>query len=406
MRTVPMLSRRSKRTASYNSKDGRPFEVVELFSGIGAQRMALIEEGIPHRVVGTSEIDPFAIRSYEAIYGDNPNLGDITQLKGLPRADIVTYSFPCQSLSSSGKRAGMEKGSGTSSSLLWEVQRLLEESRDHGSLPEWLVMENVPQVLTGKNRPVFDQWVAFLSSLGYTSSFGTLNAKDFGVPQNRNRAYMISHLGPSVPDLPTGKDRGRVLGDVLEDEVPERYYLSKARLKGLADSNQKEIDHGNGFRFRPKTRDEIASTVTTRAGSRKTDNFVYDDRCHQIGTADGINGHDCLKRVYAPDGLAPTLTTCCGGNTEPKVSEDGRRIRKLTPKECWRLQGFPDWAYERAREVPTSDAQMYRQAGNSIAVPVLRSIFRTIDDADIQIRESGRIRKRGQRSLSEWGDDL
>ena len=78
----------------------------------------------------------------------------------------------------------------------------------------------------------------------------------------------------------------------------------------------------------------------------------------------------------------------------------------MTPKECWRLQGFPDWAYERAREVPTSDAQMYRQAGNSIAVPVLRSIFRTIDDADIQIRESGRIRKRGQRSLSEWGDDL
>lgn len=386
------LRRSEKRQASYNSKDGRPYRVVELFSGIGAQRMALMEEGIPHEVVGTSEIDKYAIQSYGAIYGDNPNLGDITELSKLPNSDILTYSYPCTDVSQANAKAtGMAKGANRRSSLLWEVQRLLDESTKDGTLPEWLIMENVPAVFSKKNRPVFDEWVAYLSSLGYTSEYGTLNAKDFGTAQNRNRAYMISHLGSYCPPLPTGNGPRYVLGDILEEDVPEKYFISKARLKGMEKSSEKERAKGNGFKFRPLGREEVAHAVTTKAGSRKTDTFVY-DRCHQIGTADGISGYDSLKRVYGTDGLSPTVITGSGGNTLPKVSEDGERIRKLTPRETWRLQGFPDWAFDRARGSGMSDTQLYHQSGNSIAVPVMGAIMRTIDDYDVA-RSEGKAKK-------------
>ncbi len=387
-----MPARRSKQPqVSYNSRDGKPYRVVELFSGIGAQRMALVEEGIPHEIVGTSEIDKYAIRSYEAIYGDDPNLGDITALASLPGSDILTYTFPCTDLSvANSKRTGMARGANKRSSLLWEVQRLLEQSAADGTLPEWLIMENVPAVLSKKNRPQFNEWLAFLESLGYTSEYAKLNAKDFGTAQNRNRLFMLSHLGSYCPPLPVGSGPRHVLNDVLESDVPEKYYLSKARLEGLERSNSKEKASGNGFRFKPVDRDGIAHTVTTRAGSRKTDNFVY-DRCHQVGTLD-IKGYDSAKRVYGTDGLSPTCITGSGGNVLPKITEDGMRVRKLTPRETWRLQGFPDWAFDRARESGMSDRQLYHQSGNSIAVPVMGAIMRTIDDYDIA-RMEGRAKK-------------
>lgn len=318
---------------------------------------------------------------------------------------IVAHN--CTDLSGANpRRTGMAKGANKRSSLLWEVQRLLDDAASKGTLPRWLIMENVPAVFSKANRRDFDEWVAYLGSLGYTSEYGTLNARDFGVPQNRNRAYMISHLGDHCPRLPVGNASGRVLGDVLEDDIPEKYYLSKARLKGLEDSNRKEIEAGNGFRFRPKTPDEVASTVTTRAGSRKTDNFVYDQRCHRIGTAEGIKGFDCIRRVYGTDGLSPTPVTGSGGNHLPKISPDGARIRKLTPRETWRLQGFPDWAFDRARDAGMSDTQLYHQSGNSIAVPVMGAIMRTIDDYETAESE-GRAPKRMCRvTLDDWGTEV
>ena len=163
-------ARHSGSVSSRNRKDGRPYRVTELFSGIGAQRMSLIQEGIPHEVVGTSEIDTHAIRSYEAIYGDNPNLGDITGLGSIPDSDILTYSFPCTDLSlANPRKTGMARGANERSSLLWEVQRLLDNAASEGNLPEWLVMENVPAVFSKANRADFDEWVSYLDSLGYTS---------------------------------------------------------------------------------------------------------------------------------------------------------------------------------------------------------------------------------------------
>ncbi|MBO4798213.1 MAG: DNA cytosine methyltransferase, partial [Candidatus Methanomethylophilaceae archaeon] len=228
-------------------------------------------------------------------------------------------------------------------------------------------MENVPAVMSPKHRPELDLWLDFLESLGYSSRMGKLNAKDFGVPQNRERAYVLSRLGAAVPDLPTGYGAGAVLDDILETDVPDRYLL-KAKLA----------------RTRP-------------------DGQRVPDRCVQVGTAEGINGYDSLKRVYSPKGLAPTVTTGGGGNVMPKVPAGKDGVRKLTPRECWRLQGFPDWAYDRARDIPTSDSQLYKQAGNSIPVPVLTEIFKVIDKADIEKKE-GKVKKRTRQTTLKSGN--
>ena len=328
------------------STEAPRIRLVELFAGIGAQRMAMIQGGIPHEVVGISEVDRHALRSYEAIYGDCPNLGDITEVADIPDADVVVYSFPCQSLSVAGRREGMAEGSGTSSSLVWEVARLLRRKAESGRLPGWLLMENVPAVLWESNRDQFRSWMAFLESLGYASRYAVLNAKDFGVPQNRARAFVLSHLG-AVPRLPEGRGSGVVLGDVLEDGVPDRYVHPTARFVPKATGDHADVDR-------------------------------HPDGCLRVGTAEGINGHDILRAVYSPRGLGPTVVANSGGNTMPKIPHGDGRVRRLTPRECWRLQGFPDWAFDRARDAGTSDSQLYRQAGNSIAVPVLTELFRTV----------------------------
>ena len=192
--------------------------VVELFSGIGAQRMALNLAGIPHEVVGISEIDKHALASYQAIYGDCPNMGDITKIERLEECDLVTYSFPCQDLSLAGKRAGMTEGSGTRSALVWEVVRLLESAERR---PGWLLMENVPRVV---NQPEWPDLVARLSALGYRSKWAKLDSSKFGSPQKRERAFMLSRLGHEPPDLPLGTgEPPRCIRDIMEPERSERF---------------------------------------------------------------------------------------------------------------------------------------------------------------------------------------
>ncbi len=374
----PLLKSKSRRaseararqamTASLNTKDGKPYRVTELFSGIGAQRMALMEKGIPHEVVSTSEVDPYAIESYSAIYGDTPNLGDITKVASIPDTDILTYSFPCTDLSvANAKRRGMAKGADSKSSLIWEVERLLEDAKMRDALPEWLIMENVPTILNKKNRADFDEWLAYLESLGYTSRWSVLNTKDFGVPQNRERAFMLSHLGDDCPDLPVGPGSRRVLGDILESDVPDRCYFPESKVKSWP-------------------------------GYKGQDGCDY-DRCLQVAELD-INGYESIKRIYSPRGLSPTCPRNTGGNHQPKVAVDGKGARKLTPRETWRLQGFPDWAFDRAKATGQSDTQLYNQAGNSLAVPVMGAIMETIDRYDIEASE-GRARKNGRGSVTD-----
>lgn len=182
----------------------KPIRLIELFAGYGSQAMALRNIGAQFEHYRVVEFDKYAIASYNAVHGTDFPTMDITKVyaKDLDICDtgkycyLMTYSFPCTDLSLAGKQAGMKKGSGTRSGLLWEVERILSEIRESaGELPQVLFMENVPQVHADANRADFQKWIDFLADLGYVSYWQDLNAKDYGVAQNRNRCFMFSFLG-------------------------------------------------------------------------------------------------------------------------------------------------------------------------------------------------------------------
>lgn len=172
--------------------------VVELFAGIGAQAQALENLGLDF-ISTVCEKDDRAYKSYCAIHGDTPNIGDITKVEHLPECDLLTYSYPCTSVSIAGKQEGMVEGSGTASSLVWEVGRLLDDAKEQGWLPEVLLMENVDAVLNGKNLPEFRRWLAKLTSLGYTNSYKVLNARD--LPTSKTQLYKQAGNSIAVPCL-------------------------------------------------------------------------------------------------------------------------------------------------------------------------------------------------------------
>lgn len=337
--------------------------IVELFSGIGAQAMALRLAGMDY-ISTVAEIDENAYRAYCAIHGDTPNLGDVTGIDALPDCDLLTYSFPCQDLSIAGNQAGMADGSDTRSSLLWEVGRLLADSP---TKPEYLLMENVDAILHKANVPDFRRWIGQLSKMGYTSSYEILNACDYGVPQSRKRCFMVSHLGHGHFRFPAPRPNHLVLGDLLEAEVDGKYFLSAERIENYEKHRIRHAKKGNGFGWKPST--PSTPSVLTHPDKTPTLTLILD------GTL-ADTGFDMASRVYSPSGVSPTIRGVNGGNNQPKIIEGEReRIRYLTPRECWRLQGFPDWAFDAVADLGTSDAQLYKMAGNTIAVPCLQAIF-------------------------------
>ena len=173
----------------------RKLRLLSLFSGIGAPEMALKKAGIPFELVAYCEIDKFASRSYSLLHNvpESMNLGDITKVvpEELPDFDMVFHGSPCQSFSIAGRGEGGQRGSGTRSSLLWNTVEIVKAKR-----PQFVLWENVPNVLSEKHLPVFKEYLEALAELGYESTFDTLNAKDFGIPQNRERLFCISRLAP------------------------------------------------------------------------------------------------------------------------------------------------------------------------------------------------------------------
>lgn len=204
-------------------------KVNELFSGIGAFRKALENLKIPHEIVGISEIDKYAIKSYEAIYGGTMNYGDILGIDKLDYADLWAYGFPCQDISVAGRGAGIVKGE-TRSGLLYEVERLLLKSQKSDELPKYLVMENVKNLVSKKFMVDFERWLEFLESLGYMNYWQVLNAKDYGIPQNRERVFCISILGDKEFVFPEKQPLKLRLKDLLENEVDEKFYLSQKQI--------------------------------------------------------------------------------------------------------------------------------------------------------------------------------
>lgn len=235
----------------------KPLRLIELFAGIGSQAQALKNLDADFETWKVVEIDKYAIKSYNAIHGTDYEPTDITQIKGedLEIVDrdkyeyLMTYSFPCQDLSLAGLGKGMAEGSGTRSGLLWEVKRLLKECKDN--LPQFLLMENVPQVCGKKNMPDFQKWLNFLEELGYHNKYQMLNAKDYCVPQNRNRCFMVSYLGEGDYTFPTPVELEIRLMDVLEDKVDQKYYLSDEAVQRFEFATAKNEEKGLNYKFSP-----------------------------------------------------------------------------------------------------------------------------------------------------------
>ena len=223
-------------TFSTNKK----IRLIELFAGMGTQAQALNRLGVDFEHHFVCEFDKYAIQVYNAIHGTNFKTSDVTKIHAedlnIVEKDkytyLLTYSFPCTDLSVAGKQMGMAKGSGTRSGLLWEVERLLNECTE---LPDVLLMENVPQVHGEKNKPDFDKWLEFLKSKGYFSFWHDLNAKNYGIPQNRDRCFCFSILSKEFVDYQFPKEikLPYVMKDYLEPVVEEKYYINSPKAKEL-----------------------------------------------------------------------------------------------------------------------------------------------------------------------------
>jgi DNA (cytosine-5)-methyltransferase 1 len=204
-----------------------PLRVFEAFAGYGSQAMALRNIGIPYRVVGIAEIDRYAIKAYMAVHGETRNWGDVTQMdwSEVEDFDLLTWSSPCQDFSNAGLQKGGEEGSGTRSSLLWRVKDAIAAKR-----PRYILFENVKGFVSGDNLATYKALYEYLSGEGYSVFAQVLNAKDYGVPQNRERCFIVAIQGDTWYNFPQPRELTVSLVDLLEKEVAEKYYLDQARV--------------------------------------------------------------------------------------------------------------------------------------------------------------------------------
>ena len=264
--------------------------VFEAFAGYGSQSLALerlkaVHPDFDFKAVGYSEIDKYAVRAYDALHPGVRNFGDITAIEWntVPDFDLFTYSSPCQSISVAGRRTGMAEGSGTASSLLWSCRRAISIKR-----PGFLLMENVPAILSKRNIGEFSKWVRFLESLGYRNYYRVVNAADYGVPQSRKRMFMVSLLKGSF-SWPESFPLKRSIADIMEPgRVPDRYWVRRERAERMIRRCRKKQEQGCGFATAFLTPDRLSVTVTTQCGWRGTDPYIkiYEGTPDWVGDLD------------------------------------------------------------------------------------------------------------------------
>lgn len=372
---------------------------LDLFAGIGGFRIGMESAG--HECIGFCEIDKFARASYKAIHDTKGEieLHDITgvsdeSIRGIGSVDIICGGFPCQAFSIAGNRRGFEDTRGT---LFFEIARFASILR-----PKYLFLENVKGLLNHENGVTFETIISTLDELGYNVEWQVLNSKNFGVPQNRERVFIIGHL---------------------RRERTRRIFPLSGKNQSTSNQSVMKIGNinpsGNGMNGEVYQADGLAPTLTTNKGEGQKI-AIKSNTIKQFGVLQP-NFNQCGV-VYETDGIAPTIRAYQGGGLEPKIrvkeatkqgyqeaeigdsvnlshpnskTRRGRvgkqiantlltgesqgvvepdfRIRKLTPRECWRLQGFPDWAFDKAQEV-NSNSQLYKQVGNSVTVNVISAI--------------------------------
>lgn len=352
--------------------------LLSLFSGIGAFEKALDNEGIKYNLVNYCEIDKYASRSYATIHNvsEELNLIDVTKVdtSSLSDIDLITYGFPCQDISQAGNQKGFtdKNGERTRSGLFFEALRIIKDLK-----PKYAIAENVKALTSKKFKTEFEMVLSSLNDAGYNNYYDILNAKDYGIPQNRERVFIVS-IRKDVDDgsfcFPAPQPLNIRLKDILEDNVDEKFYLKETKEFFIKNSLNMEAK-GNGFRFAPhvKNHAEIAKTITTRAGGRMDDNFIMDneiDSPNFVFNSENVNklNENATERMskQAFETLKDSPVNC------------DFRIRKLTPKECWRLMGFSDEDFEKAKASGISNSQLYKQAGNSIVVTVLQGILKNL----------------------------
>jgi len=359
-------------------------------SGVGMQEMAIKRVFKDIEMKYFSEIDKYAIKSYQAIHGDIRNLGDFTQATDIPYVDFVFASTPCQDFSVAGKQAGFEGMRGT---LTFEWVKMLSKLKLENKLPKMIGFENVPAIMNKKFIDGFNIFKAQLEELGYNLFVDRLNAKDYGIPQNRNRVFMIGFLEKVNFEFPEKFELELRLKDILEEEVEEKFYLSEAQIKNITNSTFCQ----NTRRIQKK---DWCDTLCARD--------YKDPKCVAVAASRGRNPLDPSDRTKGSptvqrleinrNGTSNCLTTVQKDNLviekypikieieNLKHQSSTLRIRKLTPKECWRLMGIKDSDFEKAQEL-NSNSQLYKQAGNGIVVDVLEYIFREIKNKN-RIKES------------------
>lgn len=421
--------------------------VLELFAGIGACSSALTRLGIEHEIVDAVEIDKFAIKSFNAIHRTNFEPQDITKWDKDIKVDLIMHGSPCQDFSAAGKQAGGDKDSGTRSSLMYETLRIVNKLK-----PNYVVWENVKNLLSPKHKHNFDNYLKAMQDIGYTNYYKVLNAKDYGVPQNRERIFTVSILNKITNsfEFPPKQELKIRLKDILENNVKEKYFLKNAQLERMIKTNYES----SKFENRVRDEDGIAPTLCARdykdpkcVATRIGGIFDKENKKHQAGS------------IWDIEGISPTLDTMQGGYHQPCVivcaamrgryNKDGQIqqnleiqknettnaittvskdnliiessvkpsvaknfenekaeilksdkdiyqakctsgfndnkiglkisptirsgssaiygltnemiVRKLTPRECWRLMDFTDDEFNRAAEV-NSNSQLYKQA--------------------------------------------
>ena len=426
-------------------------KLLSLFSGIGAFEKALERQGIEYQLVNYCEIDKYASKSYSLIHNvsEQMNLGDITKIDTLDmddNVDFITYGFPCQDISLAGKQKGFEQnGELTRSGLFFEALRIIE-----GTKPKVAICENVKNLTSKRFSKEFSIVLQSLEEAGYNNYWQVLNAKDYGIPQNRERVFIVSirkDIDNGSFEFPKPFELELRLKDMLEDQVDEKYYLSEdiqKRFKFTDDTFTKSIVGTTKPDFRTIGQRDLVYQENGVMGALVATDYkqpkqiletkrlggVFDTEKskHQAGsvwdkdglspTLDTMQGgwrQPCIiddndtyvnkkyrefvdENGYVPDmfnpyhktevkEIAPTQTTYCGSTTSSatvlvntnaiKDEQKSLRIRKLTPRECFRLMGFDDSDFDKV-EGNLSDTQLYKQAGNSIVVNVLEEIYKEL----------------------------
>ena len=421
---------------------------LDLFAGIGGFRLGMERAG--HTCVGYCEIDKFARLSYQAIHNTDGEIDfkDITEvtneefrkLKGT--VDIICGGFPCQAFSIAGKQLGFEDARGT---LFYEIARAAKEIK-----PRYLFLENVRNLLSHDKGKTFTTMLTILDELGYDAEWQVLNSKNFGVPQNRERVFIIGHL------------RGECTSRVFPIRGENKESNREPKIRVLGNTKNPNLS-SLGTRSFVHDKNGIVGALTATDYKEPKQVAIefpsYKNEIKQIGnivTTESFGGNPQVGRIYSVDGISPTLNTMQGGGREPKILQIGRgfnkggvhniaptitknsyqennflsikeatkkgystagigdsinlshpnsktrrgrvgkniantlltsdeqgvvlsdyKIRKLTPRECWRLQGFPDWAFDKAQKV-NSNSQLYKQAGNSVTVNVIEEIAKRL----------------------------